>query len=404
LPSVTPGCVGEPFAIVGATIFRSPKAPVLEDATLLVRDGRIAAVGRQSEVEVPAEIRVIDGTGLSVLAGFWNVHVHFTEPHWAGADTAAAERLTRQLQTMLTGHGFMHVLDTGSDLANTLALRRRIEGGEVLGPSIRTTGPGFVPRNGTPFYVAPLKLPELTSVSQAAVAVLELLDAGAHGIKLFTASPVDPEKPPIVMPVEIVRAVAHAAHERRVPVIAHPTSLSGVRTALEGGVDLLAHTTAPFSGESWSRELVREMIEAGLAVAPTLELWRFEAERSGAPPAKAEAFVDVSVQQVRTYAGAGGRVLFGTDVGYMTVYDPTGEILLLQRAGLDFHGILDALTTAPAEFFGRASETGRVEPGLHADLVVLEGRPDRDIAVLTRPVCVFREGRRIYGDCSGSAK
>ena len=112
---------------------------------------------------MPAGARVLDCAGATVTAGFWNSHVHFTQPVWSGADTAPAERLAAGLRAMLTSYGVVRVVDTGSYPSNTLALRRRIEAGEFPGPAILTAGGGFAPAGGSPYYILPARLPELDS-------------------------------------------------------------------------------------------------------------------------------------------------------------------------------------------------------------------------------------------------
>ena len=77
----------------------------------------------------------------------------------------------------------------------------------------------------------------------------------------------------------------------------------------------------------------------------------------------------------RAFVDLGGQILFGTDVGYMTEYDPTDEYVYLQRAGLSYAQILATLTTAPAARLGMAARAGRLAPGLAADLVVVQGDP-----------------------------
>ena len=85
-------------------------------------------------------MRKIDCTGETLVAGLWNTHVHFMEPKWNHAADLPAQQLTSQLQDMLTGYGFTSVVDTGSVLENTVALRRRIMDGEVAGPRILKAG------------------------------------------------------------------------------------------------------------------------------------------------------------------------------------------------------------------------------------------------------------------------
>jgi imidazolonepropionase-like amidohydrolase len=382
------------LALVGGRIYGSPDSAPLDDGVVLVRDGLIAAIGRRDAVPIPAGADVLECSGAVIVAGFWNSHVHFTEPHWNGADTLPAPSLTRHLREMLTQYGFVRVLDTGSWLANTLALRRRIDSGEVAGPAILTTGPGFVPQHGSPFYILPARLPELHSPADAKAQVASRLQEGADAIKLFTGSVASPTLV-VPMPLAVVRAATMEAHRHGRLVLAHPTNNDGLEAALEGGVDILAHTTP--DGGLWEPRLPERMQRARLALIPTLKLWTFELVRKGADRATIQRFLSVAIGQLRRYAERGGEILFGTDVGYMTEYDPTDEYLYMQRAGMSFRQILAALTTAPAKRFGESGRTtGRLERGLEADIVVLEGDPAQDIRALARVRYAVRQGRPVY--------
>jgi imidazolonepropionase-like amidohydrolase len=381
------------LALVGGRIYRSPDAVPLDDGVALVRDGLITAVGRRGAVPIPPGADVLECSGAVIVAGFWNSHVHFTEPHWIGADTLPAPSLARHLREMLSQYGFVRVLDTGSWLANTLALRRRIDSGEIPGPAILTTGSGFVPPLGSPFYILPARLPELRSPADAKVQVASQLQDGADAIKLFTGSIASPTRV-VPMPLAVVRAATTEAHHHGRLVLAHPTNNDGLEAALEGGVDILAHTTP--DGGPWEPRLPERMKRARLALIPTLKLWTFELARKGADPATTQRFLSVAIGQLRAYAGRGGEILFGTDVGYMTEYDPTDEYLYMHRAGMSFHQILAALTTAPAKRFGSGRTTGRLARGLEADMVVLEGDPAQDIRALARVRYALRHGRLVY--------
>jgi imidazolonepropionase-like amidohydrolase len=382
------------LALVGGRIYGSPDSAPLDDGVVLVRGERIAAIGRRGAVTIPAGADVLDCSGAVIVAGFWNSHVHFTEPHWSGADTLPAPSLTRHLREMLTRYGFVRVLDTGSWLANTLALRRRIDSGEVAGPAILTTGPGFVPQHGSPFYILPARLPELQSPADAKAQVASRLQEGADAIKVFTGSVASPTLV-VPMPLAVVQAAAMEAHRHGRLVLAHPTNNDGLKAALEGGVDVLAHTTP--DGGPWEPRLPERMKRAHLALIPTLKLWTSELARKGADPATIQRFLRVAIGQLRAYAERGGEILFGTDVGYVTEYDPTDEYLYMQRAGMSFQQILAALTTAPAKRFGMSGRTtGRLERGREADIVVLEGDPAQDIRALARVRYALRQGRQVY--------
>jgi imidazolonepropionase-like amidohydrolase len=125
-------------AIRDAKIYVSPDEPAIEHGSILIRDGRIVAVG--AGIDIPAGTATLPCASCVVAAGFWNNHVHFTEPHWQNAAFLPAARMNAQLADMLTSRGFTTVVDVGSDLRTTVSIRRRIESGDLLGPKIYTAG------------------------------------------------------------------------------------------------------------------------------------------------------------------------------------------------------------------------------------------------------------------------
>ena len=203
------------MAITGAKVYVSPDAPAMARATVVVRDGKIAAVGEG--VAVPAGAEVIACDGCVVTAGFWNAHVHFTEAKWMGAEWKDGATLQSQVQDMLTSRGFTTVVDTGSNLRDTVPLRRRIEHGEILGPKIYTAGGALYPPHGIPYYLRDT-LPKFLLLLMAqpaspAAAVRDEernIEDGADILKLFTGSYVE-HGTVLPMPVEIAKAAVEAA-------------------------------------------------------------------------------------------------------------------------------------------------------------------------------------------------
>lgn len=383
------------LALVGPAIYPAPEASVISNGIVIVRGGVIAAMGTRDAVSIPANADVLDCSGLSVTAGFWNNHVHFTPWRLAVAGWLPAFVSAGEIRAMLTRHGFVHVLDTGSLLGSTVGLRTLIAQGRLVGPDIRIAAGSFVAPGGSPFYLWPLRLPELKTTAEARERVLRTLDAGADGIKLFTGGLATPDSV-VVMDADIVRAATTAAHERGAFVVAHPSNSAGTRVAIEGGVDILAHTFPSDRGGSWDRSLLPRMKQSGMALIPTMKLWEYELRRSGRDRVTIERWIQVAQDQVRSFVALGGQILFGTDVGYMRDYDPTDEYVYLAGAGLSFAQILTALTTAPAERFKAASRTGRLAVGMDADLVVFEGDPRVDIRSLARVRYVVNRGRPVY--------
>ena len=381
-------------ALVGGRVLPSSQAAAIPDGVVLIEGTTITAVGPRAAVRAPEGATVVDCTGGTVTSGFWNSHVHFTGSQFRGAETAGAEALAGALRAMLTSYGVVHVVDTGSLLANTLALRRRIDRGEMPGPSILSAGGGFVPAGGGPYYILPARLPELARPEDVARVEVELA-GGADIVKLFTGSFATPRSI-VVMPLEIVRAAVEAGHRRGKLVFAHPSNSPGARAAIEGGVDVLAHTfPTSLDGSPWDRALPPMMRERGMALIPTLKLWPYELRKAGLPNDLIERVLGIAMAQTSAVADLGGELLFGTDVGYMTDYDPTDEFIFLRRAGLGAMQILAMLTTAPAARFGRRG-TGRIGPGMTADVVVLDGDPTQDVRAFAKVRMTMRDGRVIY--------
>jgi imidazolonepropionase-like amidohydrolase len=149
-PAAT-GVEGRDLVLQGAKVYPSPTAGPIDDAVVLIQHGRIVAVGRRTELKIPSSGQVIDCTGKVIVAGFWNSHVHF-ETGWQAITQVPAGKVQAHLHEMLTQWGFTTVWDLGSDPDNTLALRQRINSGEVPGPQILMAGDIF-PQNGHPVYL-----------------------------------------------------------------------------------------------------------------------------------------------------------------------------------------------------------------------------------------------------------
>jgi imidazolonepropionase-like amidohydrolase len=356
---------------------------------VLIQHGRIAAVGKRSEVKVPASAQVIDCTGKVIVAGFWNSHVHF-ENGWQGIAQVPAAQVDAHMQEMLTHWGFTTVWDLGSAPDNTLALRRRIESGEILGPQILMAGDIF-PQNGHPVYLpAEMQLPEASSPQQAEQMARQYMKMGLDGMKLFTGAFMG-NKPVVNMDTAIVKAAVDVAHAEGKPAFAHPQNRVGVDHALAGGVDVLAHTIPSQGSEgSFSAEELAQMKRQHTALIPTLTLWTTVV----ADPVITDQLVSNGVGQLKAYFSEGGTILFGTDVGFTSRYDTAQEFEYMGRA-MGWRDVLASLTSNPSTFFKQPGK-GRLEQGMTADLVVLDADPASDVKNLSKVAYTIRQGRIIY--------
>lgn len=373
-------------ALTGGSVYASPEAVPLADAVIIATNGVITAIGSRSEVQIPADARIIDCTKI-VVAGFWNSHVHFTEPVWRNAATAPAAILEAHMQEMLTRWRFTSVWDLGSDPDDSLPLRRRVNAGEVPGPNILFAGNMF-PKGGHPVYIPrEVPLPEVASPEEAAKLSRDYLGMGLDGIKLFTGAFMG-HRPVVNMEPAVAKGAVDVAHAQGKPVFAHPQNKAGVDTVIGAGVDVLAHTAPGQSG--YTPEQLARFKSQGTALIPTLSLFTTVV----LDPAVTARVVAAAVGQLKQFSENGGVVLFGTDIGFIRLYDTSLELELMHRA-LGERQVLASLTTNPASYF-KAARKGRIENGFDADLAVLDGDPISDVRNLAKVAYTIRAGQVIY--------
>jgi imidazolonepropionase-like amidohydrolase len=352
------------LAITHATVYASPTAAPTSDTTVVIKRGVISQVGQQ--LQIPKDIPILSCNGCVVLAGFWNAHVHFMEPKWNDAAHQPTEKLAHQITEMLTHSGFTTVVDTGSDGENTVALRRRVESGEAPGPRIFTAGAPIFPAHALPYYVAGLpqellaKMGQPETPEQAVAFVEKNRLTGSDILKLFTGSIVRPDHI-VPMKEDIAQAAVNEAHRHGQLVFSHSTNLEGTRVAIDARVDVLAHT--PEATEGIDGAMLQRMHSQGMTIISTLKLFA----------------QDGTIAKIRAldhhYHELGGRLVYGTDTGFLPDYDQAEEFRQLAASGFNFRDVLAMLTTAPAELFHLSQTEGKVIPGMRADLTILSTDP-----------------------------
>lgn len=384
------------LALTGAKVYPSPTDPPIENASILIHNGRIVAVGPSRSIKIPRDATVVDCRGLFVTAVFWNSHVHIFTVGLLHVRESGANELNQQLDTMFNRWGFTTVFDLASVLDNTLALRRRIESGELRGPRILTVGEpiwtiepvyirDFLKQNNV--HIANTETPE-----QAIALVRDHAAKGADGIKLFTGSA--QSNGVAVLPLSIAKAAVEEAHRHNLPVFAHPQNVDGVNVAVDSGVDVLAHTVPESS--PWTPEFVSRLKRANLALIPTLTLFDFVARQEHSSNQERKAWIDKMVDELRAYVEAGGEILFGTDIGYIDHYDTTLEFELMSQAGMNYQQILASLTTNPARRFRYSDRTGRIARGMEADIVVLSADPQQSVTAFSKVRYTIVGGKIAY--------
>lgn len=362
------------LVLAGGRLIDGTGAEPVEDAAIVIRGSRIAYAGPAAEIEFPTGAEVLDVSGLTVLPGFINAHVHRgTDPSnlevwaWQGVTTvrdlgATAETLRR----------FRHLHPPTPERARLVA----------AGPLI--TVPGGYP--SVPFgssTAAPI-----LSAEDARRLAEDLLDGGADLLKLaLETGTVFGRDIPVMSPAEASMLV-RVAHGRGTVASAHITSVVDVRLALEAGVDDLAHMAVD---RAVPDGLLRRIVGQKVLWVPTLELWQCAGQTS------------MAVDNLRRFKAAGGEVALGTDFeGYSCRWElgmPMTEIGLMERAGMTPMEIVVAGTRNAARACGLDRDLGTLEIGKVADLLVVRGDPLsrldalRDVRTVIHDGVVIRDGR-----------
>jgi imidazolonepropionase-like amidohydrolase len=388
----------EQLALINARIYPSPTDVPVDRGTVLIKDGRIVDVS--SDAAIPSGYVVRDLGGKTVVAGFWNSHVHLLDPPFQNPARATDETLQAALRAKFAAWGFTTIFDLASLPGTATELKRRIADGRIRSPMVLSVDAPFFPEGGTPQYVADLlhrlHAPsfEVVTPKDAAARARTQLERGADGVKLFTGAIVGGDVGVLPMRADIACAVAQEATHRAKPSFAHPTSIEGIEVAVGCGVNVLAHTT-PGTGP-WPKELTASLVRKRVALVPTLTLFEVEVAKEGAPSEVAQKLLANAQLQTRVYSEAGGTVLFGTDAGYIDLFDTQREIENLSSGGLGWQRILASLTTGPSRYFGYGATKGQVRKGMDADLTVLDGDPAEDVSALARVTLTLKAGDVLY--------
>jgi imidazolonepropionase-like amidohydrolase len=426
------------LAVTNVNVVPMTTDTVIRGATVLVRDGRIAAIGR--EVRVPSGARRVNGAGRYMIPGLADMHTHLYSDDEAIPDSVGPAELGVMIATGVTTARLM--IGTPAHLT----LRRDVARGHVLGPQLWVASPHLVGRpmpNGI----------TVTTEAEARAAVRTVADSGYDQVKitLFITRPV-------------YDAIVDEAARQRIPVVGHVDPHVGVARTLETGqqiehldsyfeaalADSAPMTTSVtqqlvFNPNNWkSLDYIDNRKLAALAGAtararawssPTLNVFNtaFAAresddairgrpdwnmippsvrvpylrarERYWAPAtleqrteARRRRYVEVRNALVKAIQDSGGKILAGSDTPewfHAYGWGLHRELQALVLAGLTPYQALVAATRNPAEFLNQIAEWGTLEPGKRADFVLLTANPLDDIANTLKIEAVAVGGRWI---------
>ena len=414
MPPRLPGLIADPppaegrLWLANARLVDGTGGAARDGACVLVEDGRIASVA-SAQVSPPDGAAVLDLAGRTLLPGLVDAHDHvglsFARPEpLRGVEPllpgTAAHVLAAELREVVR-MGITTVRDVGSVGDLVVEVRQAMRYGAFDGPRLLTCGRIVSPTGpGGRFFSGMYR--EADGVDDVRRAVREQLRYGADFVKVMTtgARTVELEDPdPPQLTREELAALVEESHRQGYRVCAHCEGLPGTELAVEEGVDTIEHGMYL----NQRPDLLERMAESGQVLVPTLSflLGLVEAGTSRWAPSLVELGRH-NVEQARlTVAAAreaGVRLAMGFDSS--PLHSAGRELLALVDAGLTAEEALVAATSGGAHALGLAEHVGTVELGKLADLVVVDGDPLREPAVLcerARIWLVLRLGRPVAG-------
>ena len=386
--------------------------------TVVVDGGRIAAVGPAATTVGPAGAREIDLGGAYLMPGLVNLHVHLCgtgKPMSAGGAGDLIDKVTGNpigmwyLRRMIRQHaqaqlasGVTTVRSVGDPGFADVDVRDAINAGKYPGPRLVTSGVGVtVPGgHGAGLFAHIAKTPD-----EARDIVRSCFARKCDLVKLFITggvfdAEVEGEPGVLRMSPEVAQAACDEARKLGMRTAAHIESTEGVRVGLEAGVDTIEH------GAPLDSELIALFRENGAGrpssltctISPALPFVELAPEKTKSTPVQkvnARIVYDSIATAAKQALAAGIPVGLGTDSScpYVTHYDLWREVVYFERiVGASRAFALHTATLGNARILGLGDETGSVEPGKAADLIVVDENPLDNLEALRNVKMVMARG------------
>jgi imidazolonepropionase-like amidohydrolase len=396
-------------AVRAARLLDVRSGKMVEKALVVIRGEKIDRLGG----EVPPGAAVIDLGDRTLLPGLIDAHTHIllqgdateAEYHFQILREYPSHRVARAVRAMRIAleHGFttMRDLETEGAGYGDVGLRDAVNEKVIDGPRLQVVGPALSTSGSYPIlhfrpdWTFPSGVQVCDGADQCRKAVREQLSYGTDWVKVYANTSglqltadgyVD--SPPAWTREEIA-AVVSESHAKGHKVAAHATSDTGLRIAVEAGVDSIEH------GNSIRPEMAREMAKKGIYFCPTLTVGAYVAE----PRAKEGRAIwaempKVAAKSLKNCRSAGVKIVFGTDAGGFpwTEINQAQEFRHQVRLGMTPLEAIRSATTVAAEMLGWQGRVGVIEPGAFADVVAVPGDPLKDVSVLEKVDFVMKSG------------
>jgi len=392
----------------------------VEQAAVLLENGRVAKLGRASDVRAPegAAVERKDYGDASILPGLVDAHTHLVAPGdgTLGDDIAKEDDDFLLLQAAKNARTLLHsgvttLRENGAKGKVAFSLREGIRRELAPGPRMVICGRPIAITGGHMGYFGS----EADGEVAVRAEVRKLLREGADYIKIVASGgstrTSDPNRASYTVPE--LAAMTDEARRHGKLTAAHCTSAQSIQNCLDAGVDMIIHCifTEPDGTYHFRPDLVERLVAAKAWVNPTLyvmkagiERQREAREREGRLTPELETqleaarrALDVRVDAVRQMSEAGVLMTAGSDSpwGWYAPGEFVHEIHMLAQAGLSFSDAIVAGTAGAADSIGVGAAAGRLLAGRQADVLVVRGNPTRDITDLWKVLDVYQAGRRI---------
>ena len=398
------------LVLTGATLIYGTGAEPVTERAVVIEGGRISAVvpaGRH-----PTDATVLHLEGLTLLPGLINAHVHLClggEPDPVktltedSPATTAIKTVLRARQTVEAG--VTTVRDLGGRDTIALALRDAVRAGLVPGPRVLAAARGICMTGGHGWRFGR----EADGPDDVRKAVREQLRAGADVIKILATGGVmtpgvEPGSPQLTL--EEIRAAIEEAKKAGRRIAAHAQAEAGIGACVDAGITSIEH------GIFLTEPIARKMAREGIALVATLvapEQIVTHGIAAGIPEfavRKSEAVRGRHTESFQLALRAGVPIAAGTDAG--TPLNPHGSIVpelsLMVQAGMAPLEVIRSATSVAARVLGLEGDTGRIAPGLAADLVAVGGNPGERIEALDDVRLVVVNGKVVVNRLAGVAR
>jgi imidazolonepropionase-like amidohydrolase len=386
------------FAIRAARLLDGTGATATADPLVVVEDGTIVAVEDAARLGDPG-CPVVDAPGATLLPGLVDAHTHlwFSGPE-VPIDLDRVLLGSAERAALTLAGGVTTARDLGGPGDAALRLRRAIAERLAPGPRLVVSGPPLTTPDGHCHWFGTHGRTEeevrraVGDLAAMDVDCLKLMLTG--GMSTPTTDPYAPQYPP-----PVARAAVDEAHRLGLPVAAHALGTPGVRAALAAGVDTLEHGWTITGREQRYDPDVVPAIAATPIVASVTAHHALRELLPGAPDG-GEDLVELRRRLVphRAVLAAGVPVVVHSDTGpEVTRSEGFGESVMVFVLGMDVPvaAAVHAATLLPARALGLDAWLGSVRPGRLADLVTLDGDPERDLEAFRRVRDVWLGGARV---------